>query len=191
MNSVIHFTVYVHLGISPLFLAARGGNIELVRVLLRHNAKVNLTGAAQQIAPLHWAAHKEFTDIALLLIEHGADIRLRDKEGRTPLGLASPELASRMLGMWACIMRGRIFLSFFVEVTKRRNPNFVIDPLQTEPVISAEEKAVRACCEGNIQALQALLQAGMNANFANDDSNATLLHMGAYCGQVHVYLYSC
>lgn len=87
------------IGITPLFLAARGGNIELVRVLLRHNARVNVTGAAQQIAPLHWAAHKEFTDIALHLIENGADIQLRDKEGRTPLGLASPELASKMIGI--------------------------------------------------------------------------------------------
>ena len=89
---------YYSAGISPLFLAARGGNIDLVRVLLKNNAHVNVTGGSQNIAPLHWAAHKEFTEIALLLIEYGADVQLKDKEGRTPIGLAAPELASRMLG---------------------------------------------------------------------------------------------
>ena len=89
---------YYSAGISPLFLAARGGNIDLVRVLLKNNAHVNVTGGSQNIAPLHWAAHKEFTEIALLLIDYGADVQLKDKEGRTPIGLAAPELASRMLG---------------------------------------------------------------------------------------------
>ena len=89
--------IFIFTGISPLFLAARGGNIDLVRVLLRHGANVNSVGAAQQIAPLHWAAHKEHSDIAMLLIEFGANVQLKDKEGRTPLCLASPELASRML----------------------------------------------------------------------------------------------
>ena len=94
-------------GISPLFLAARGGKIELVRVLLRKGAHVNITGAAQQIAPLHWAAHKEYTDIALLLIEFGADIFLKDQEGRTPLSMASPELATKMLGISTSIVTSR------------------------------------------------------------------------------------
>lgn len=81
-----------------MFLAARGGNADLVRVLLKNNSHVNITGGSQHIAPLHWAAHKEFTEIALLLIEYGADVQLRDKEGRTAIGLASPELAAKMLG---------------------------------------------------------------------------------------------
>ena len=85
-------------GITPLFLAARGGKVSLVRELLRKKADPNCRGAAQLIAPLHWAAHKENVDIALLLIEYGGDIQLKDKEGRTPLTLASPDLSAKMIG---------------------------------------------------------------------------------------------
>ena len=49
------------------------------------------------LAPLHWAAHKEREGIALLLIEHGADILLKDKEQRTPLSMAAPDLAAKMI----------------------------------------------------------------------------------------------
>ena len=84
-------------GIVPLFLAARGGHLELVRGLLKNQAAVNFQGGQQHIAPLHWAAHKEREGVALLLIAHGADILLRDKEGRTPLSMAAPTLASKMM----------------------------------------------------------------------------------------------
>ena len=56
-----------------------------------------MVGAQQNVGPLHWAAHKEMEAIALFLIEHGGDVMLADKEGRTPLSMASPELASKML----------------------------------------------------------------------------------------------
>ena len=78
-------------------MAARGGHLELVRGLLKNQAAVNFQGGQQHIAPLHWAAHKEREDVALLLIAHGADILLKDKEGRTPLSMAAPTLASKMM----------------------------------------------------------------------------------------------
>ena len=84
-------------GIVPLFLAARGGHLELVRGLLKNGADVNFQGGQQHIAPLHWAAHKEREDVALLLISRGADILLNDRENRTPLSMAAPTLASRMM----------------------------------------------------------------------------------------------
>ena len=85
-----------HAGIAPLFLAARGGHLELVKALLKSEAAVNVQGGQQHISPLHWAAHKERDDIALLLIKHGGDILLKDRMGRTPLSMAAPELAAKM-----------------------------------------------------------------------------------------------
>ena len=59
---------------------------------------MNCLGASQGISALHWAAHKEHEDVALFLIENGADISLLDKEGRTPLSMASLELVTKMIG---------------------------------------------------------------------------------------------
>lgn len=86
-------------GISPLFLAARGGHLELVKALVRYGGDVDQLGAPQKIGPLHWAAHKEHIEIALFLIESGADLLKVDGEGRTPLSMASPELAEKMIGI--------------------------------------------------------------------------------------------
>ena len=85
-------------GITPLFLAARNGNVELVKALVRAKADVNKLGGSQCIGPLHWAAHKEYSEVALFLIEHGGDLLLKDGEGRTPLSMASLVLAEKMIG---------------------------------------------------------------------------------------------
>ncbi len=65
---------------------------------MRRGANIRLQGASQNIGPLHWAAHKESGEIAMFLIESGADVLQQDKEGRTPLSMASPELAAKMMG---------------------------------------------------------------------------------------------
>jgi len=59
---------------------------------------VNKLGGSQCIGPLHWAAHKEYSEVALFLIEHGGDPLLKDGEGRTPLSMASLVLAEKMIG---------------------------------------------------------------------------------------------
>lgn len=50
--------------------------------------------------------------------------------------------------------------------------------------MSAKEKAMAACCCGNVPALQALLQSGVPVNYRSGSTDSTLLHMAAYCGQV-------
>jgi len=48
--------------------------------------------------PLHWAAHKENVSVALFLVENGANVLQGDRNGTTPLSMASPELATKMIG---------------------------------------------------------------------------------------------
>ena len=71
-----------------------------MKALVKKGALVNQPGAAQGITPLHWAAHKEHAGICEFLIEHSADILCKDREGRTPLSMASPDLAARMIGVF-------------------------------------------------------------------------------------------
>lgn len=73
-----------------------------MKALVKKGAVVNQPGATQGITPLHWAAHKEHAGICQFLIEHGADVLRKDREGRTPLSMASPDLAFHMMGGFVC-----------------------------------------------------------------------------------------
>jgi hypothetical protein len=61
---------------TPLDYAAwRGGNTDVVKLLIEKGANVNEVGEA---GPLHLAARTGRTDVAKLLIEKGADVNARD-----------------------------------------------------------------------------------------------------------------
>ena len=85
-------------GITPLFQAAKMGHVELVRALVKHGSLVNVPAGEQGLTALHWAAHTEMKEVALFLIENGADVLAKDKMERTPLSMATCELAEKMRG---------------------------------------------------------------------------------------------
>jgi ankyrin repeat protein len=66
-----------------LFTAARGGHLEVVRVLCMHGTEVNRR--CHGYTPLHIAAAVGQHDVVALLCEHGADTNLSDCDGLTPL----------------------------------------------------------------------------------------------------------
>ena len=72
---------------TPLHLAATGGHIEIVRLLLEKGADIN----ARDIkgTPLHWAASRGHLEVVRWLVENGADINARDEDGRTALHWAT------------------------------------------------------------------------------------------------------
>ena len=74
--------------------------------------------------------------------------------------------------------------SFLVASAQKLHPDLSVPNASTSVSLSAEEKAMAACCGGNIPALQALLQAGVSINHTSGNTNSNLLHMAAYCGQV-------
>ena len=79
-------------------MAAKMGHIELVKLLVKHGSEVMAQGGEQGITALHWAAHKEMGEVALYLIESGGDVMAKDRMGRTPLSMATAELATKMKG---------------------------------------------------------------------------------------------
>jgi ankyrin repeat protein len=77
-------------GESSLYRATRDGDRTLVKLLLEHQADVNVhTGNGRLLTPLHFAAQVGELDICQLLLEHGADLESRNSDGFVPLHVAS------------------------------------------------------------------------------------------------------
>lgn len=73
-------------GHTCLLHAARWGHSELAEELLKeHGASVDVKEAINGNAALNYAAHEGHARIARVLLEHGADHRLTDDDGWTPL----------------------------------------------------------------------------------------------------------
>lgn len=69
--------------------ATREGNVRKVKQLLETGANVDQVNE-QGLTPLHWSALNGRQDLALLLLEHGADINARERyTGKlTPMAMA-------------------------------------------------------------------------------------------------------
>jgi ankyrin repeat protein len=76
-------------GETPLMIAARTGTLEPVAALLAHGAKINAVEHTQLQSALMWALADRHNDVAQALIERGADIQARSKDGYTPLLFAA------------------------------------------------------------------------------------------------------
>lgn len=80
-------------GSTPLHRAASKGLLSVVKLLLnRDDIKINFKDAYGATA-LHLACEEDREQTALLLVEHGADIETKNRDGQTPLDLCSPKLA--------------------------------------------------------------------------------------------------
>lgn len=77
-------------GWTPLHYAAAGGDNEIVRLLLKHGAKIDALSprASGAYTPLMMAAREGHDSTALLLIDSGANPGLTNSEGLTPAQLA-------------------------------------------------------------------------------------------------------
>jgi ankyrin repeat protein len=72
----------------PLIDAAKAGNVEGVRALLKQRVDVN-AALPDGTTALHWAAHTNSTELARLLLAAGANANAANRYGVTPLTLAA------------------------------------------------------------------------------------------------------
>lgn len=77
-----------HLG-TPLYLACENQQIACARKLLESGASVNQGRGLD--SPLHAVARVSSGELALLLMDFGADTRAKNAEGKRPLELVPPE----------------------------------------------------------------------------------------------------
>jgi len=98
----------------PLMLAVRGGNLEVVRVLLKRGAQVDLVDIYGETA-LCWAVFNGDVAMVELLIEHGADIHVINGLGQTLEAVARGRGHHRVLEILQTVgyqdALGRIYFS--------------------------------------------------------------------------------
>jgi ankyrin repeat protein len=85
-------------GMTPLLLAARQGSTESVKVLVDNGADINQVSAGDKSSPLLTAIINGHFDLAMFLLERGADPRAAAENGATPLyGVLNCEWAPKSL----------------------------------------------------------------------------------------------
>ncbi|CAG8453668.1 1009_t:CDS:2 [Paraglomus occultum] len=72
-------------GYTPLHYATRNNHLEICRILLSHDADVNATTPELLSTPLHRAILINNQSLTSLLLLNGANCRLQDIDGQTPL----------------------------------------------------------------------------------------------------------
>ncbi len=71
-----------------LHYAAMNGNLEIIEILIKANAKLNVPDRLGD-TPLHLAADQSQTEAAKLLLDAGAAVDPQNREGITPLMIAA------------------------------------------------------------------------------------------------------
>jgi len=87
----------------PLENAILAGDIKQVRSYLESGTDPNQPIPGDPSYPLHYAAHS-FANIIQLLIDHGANVNVKDQNGKTPLHIAA--VVPYMEGMQVLIEHG-------------------------------------------------------------------------------------
>lgn len=81
---------------TPLHVASRLGNVDIVMMLLQHGANIDSV-TKDLYTPLHIAAKEGQEEVAAVLIENGASLDAATKKGFTPLHLGKYILTNLLL----------------------------------------------------------------------------------------------
>ncbi|XP_071145820.1 ankyrin-1-like isoform X1 [Mytilus edulis] len=83
---------------TPLFVASSNGDVDLVKLLLEHNANPNLGNGFNE-TPLYFAAEKGYIEIVNMLFEFNADPNLCNNSNVSPLQTATVNGFSKIVSL--------------------------------------------------------------------------------------------
>ncbi|KAJ8273368.1 hypothetical protein GJAV_G00100820 [Gymnothorax javanicus] len=148
-------------GCIPLFIAVEAGNVGIVKELLGALTEPQLVtqrkGAGD--TALHVCCRRKDTEMAKVLVEHGASVDFQNAEGQTPLHVAAWE-------------GDELMLKFFYQC--KANPN-IVDKLDRSPLHIAAER-------GHTSVVEVLTEKFKSNVLARTKDGSTLLHITSQCG---------
>eukprot|EP01084_Bolivina_argentea_P140476 246935_1 len=155
--------------ITPIFLCASKGYIDIAELLIEHHADINWRMEFDQTISLHHAASNNQPEMCEFLISRGCNVNQSSKEGRTPLmdaaEIGSIRVIDVLLENNADIniedREHHTALSYCIDFVSKKEPKFF-------------DCAVR------------LVNQGANPNYAGKFANRTLLHCAAAQGNLEL-----
>ncbi|AIE83660.1 ankyrin repeat domain-containing protein [Fimbriimonas ginsengisoli] len=188
-----------YFNLTPLMIAAQGGHVEAIRVLLKAKAKVKAKN--KHISPedgggetaLDYAVAGKHQEAARLLLEHGANLDAIES-GNTPLMLAvmrdDEELVRFLLDLGADPNVASKVCSALYMAVDRDQPAIArlllergADPNWGDAHFHATS-LIKACKKGQLECVRALLQGGADPN-RQDDLHRFPLYEAATGGVIY------
>ncbi|GEM_PF-1940430 len=180
-----------HQGDTPLHLAARNGRKEMVELLISAQAPVNVqnkTGENPLCCALSQQLNTAFAEIAILLLDNGADVQMKKNDGTTPLHIAAEQgytKAARSLiakeapvdaidsSGWTplhkAVQRGNILIMELL-LTNGAKVNAKTD-IQATPVFGGWTALHFATNLGYMSAVELIVKQGADINIKTDDDS--------------------
>lgn len=176
-------------GDTPLHLAVKANQLDVVRTLINHNATINLRGSGKS-TPLHIAAKFGYEECMKALIENKANVNLKDADGNTPLILTvkyDQYIVTSILVRNGCdlnVKNNKGFTALHYACHKARGFNTLLQA-GADPNVKDDENItplIMAASEGLEKVIKALVEAKCDVNVANTNVGKTALHILAYKG---------
>ena len=174
-----------NMGNTPLIYAAQQGSVDNIRILLKHNVNPDYQNPATGLSALSAAAAAGQEKAAQVLVSNGADVNLKDKNGRTALFFASENgqtgLMRQLLRMGADInIVDNNGQNVFIAAAQNQNiPSMQVLTPEYFSIDSADAKSKTALMyttENGIDALQWMIENGADLNRQDDNGNSALMH---------------
>lgn len=137
-------------GITPISIAVESGNVEMVEMLLRFRAKINVRDANKQtpIMKLDGDATPELVD---LLVRYGAKVNAADKHGNTALILAAGAADSK-------VIKALLEAGADVRAANKEGQTALMEAASTD----------------DVESVRLLIERGANVNAKNNDGETAL-----------------